>query len=76
MTFNTRLNKVNLLLVLALLAALLIPVMGFASGQSIAFNELFDSDSAENTHSVLSEGTAIACACGDPGGGSGGSGCC
>ena len=77
MTFSTRLNKVNLLLVLALLAALLVPVMGFAAGQSLAFNELFDSDSAESARSAPDQGTAIACNCGDPGGGSGGgTGCC
>lgn len=76
MTFSTRLNKLNLLLVLALLAALLIPVMGFAAGQSLAFNELFESDSAENARSTPDQGTAIACQCGDPGGGTGGGGCC
>lgn len=75
MTFSTRLNKVNLLLVLALLAALLVPVMGFAAGQSLAFNELFESDSAENARPTSDQGTAIACACGDPGG-TGGAGCC
>lgn len=75
MTFNTRLNKVNLLLVLALLAALLVPVMGVAVGQSIAVNELFDSNSADSSHPILNEGTAIACNCSDPGSG-GGSGCC
>jgi hypothetical protein len=75
MTFKAHLNKVNLVLVLALLAALLVPVMGFAAGESIAFNALFDSDSAENAKTELSPGTAIACSCGDPGGGAG-SGCC
>jgi hypothetical protein len=75
MTFSTRLNKVNLLLVLALLVALLVPVMGFAAGQSIAYNELFESGSTENVHSTLDQGLAIACVCGDPGG-SGPNGCC
>jgi hypothetical protein len=75
MTFNTRLNKVNLLLLLALLAALLVPVMGVATGQTVAVNELFDSDSAENAHMLPNESTTIACSCGDPGGGGNG-GCC
>jgi hypothetical protein len=73
MTFKAHLNKVNLLLVLALIAALLVPVMAVAAGQSIAFNELFDADSAENAHAAPNQGTAIACNCGDPGGGPG---CC
>jgi len=76
MTFNSRLKKVNLLLVLALLAALLIPVMGVvAAGQSIAFNEeRLESGSAQNAHTDLSPITAIACECPDPGSGTGG--CC
>ena len=76
MTFKAHLNKVNLVLVLALLAALLVPVMGFAAGETIAFNALFDSDSAENAHTAKpGPSSAIACGCGDPGGGTGG-GCC
>jgi hypothetical protein len=74
MTFKAHLNKVNLVLVLALLAALLVPVIGFAAGQTVAFNALFDSGSTENAHSNGGPTTAIACGCGDPGGASGG--CC
>lgn len=74
MTFKPTLNKLNLLLVFALLAALLIPVMGVAASQSVAFNALFDSGSVENTQSGITQGSAIACSCGDPGGA--GTGCC
>lgn len=75
MTFKLNLNKVNLVLVLALLAALLVPVIGFAAGQSVAFNANTDSGSIDNAHAKLNPGTEIACSCGDPGGGGTG-GCC
>jgi hypothetical protein len=75
MTFKNHLNKVNLVLVLALLAALLVPVIGFAAGETVAFIENLDAGAAENAHTDLNSGIEIACACGDPGGGGSGS-CC
>lgn len=74
MTFKAHLGKINLILVLALLAALLVPVLGIATGQAIASHEDFDSGTAENIHADESPVTSIACGCGDPGGNSGG--CC
>jgi hypothetical protein len=74
MTFKPTLNKLNIVVILALLAALLLPVMGVAAGQTVAVHELFESDSADNAQTGVSAGTAIACGCGDPGGQSGG--CC
>lgn len=73
MTFKAHLGKVNLVLVLALLAALLMPVLGVAAGQAIASHENFDTGTAANVHSDSSPVTSIACSCGDPGGNGG---CC
>jgi hypothetical protein len=73
MTFKTHVSKVYLVLVIALLAALLVPVLGIAAGQAIASHEDLDSGAAENVHLDSSPVTEIACSCGDPGGGNG---CC
>jgi hypothetical protein len=75
MTLITHFRKVNLLVVLALLAALLVTAVGFMAAQSIDIDieGTLGGDSAEGAHLIQSEGTAIACACGDPGGGGG---CC
>lgn len=78
MTFRPTLNKVNIVVVLALLAALLaallLPVMGVAVTQAVAVHELFDAGTAETAQTEAGPGTAIACSCGDPGGHGGG--CC
>lgn len=76
MTFKTHLNKVNLVIVLALLAALLVPVIGFAAADTIAYNENLEAGAAENAHTNLNSGIEIACSCGDPGGGGNSGGCC
>jgi hypothetical protein len=78
MTFKARHGAMNLLLVVLLLAALEVAVFGAAASQTVAANESLNKIlvGGDPGHKALetSSGTAIACGCGDPGGGSGG--CC
>ena len=71
MTFKAHLGKVNLFLILALLAALLAPVLGVATVQALASHENFDAGTAENAHPGNRPVTSIASGCGEPGGNGG-----